>query len=86
MKMYRSRAAPSSYVIHAGDCVIVCDAGIVRANGDGRAAFIGKPGTVVLDILHDPARYTEVSLPDNADTLLLTLLQEFCKHVANSDR
>lgn len=86
MKMYRGSASTASYVIHAGDCVIVCDAGIVRANGGGSGAFIGKPGTVVLDILHDTARYTEVSLPDNADTLLLTLLQEFCKHVANSDR
>lgn len=85
MKMYKSSAAPNSYVIHAGDCVIVCDARGLR-DPRWRGAFIGKPSTTVLDMLHSETFYTEVPLPDNADTLLCTLLQEFCKHVANSDR
>ena len=86
MKMYRSNTTSGCCVIHAGNSVIICDAGIVMANGNGNEAFIGDPSTTVLDMLHSGTFYTEVPLPDNADTLLLTLLQEFCKRVADSDR
>lgn len=80
MKMYRSNVG--ACVLHAGNVVVICSADLSSCD----SAFLGDPATGTLDILHDPSHYTEVSLPADADALLLTLLQEFCKRVADSDR